>query len=406
MATALPSQREAWAFLAAVHDLGPAGYHALLGAFGGPVEIFAAALRPGAQRRFRLVATAEHHPPLFPDQVVHDIAAIARDADPHRAVLEAADVRVLTLDDPDYPPRLRAIETPPPVLFVRGEVGALDAPHAVAIVGTRRPTEAGRLLAARIGALVAATGAVVVSGLAVGIDGAAHAAAVDVEGSTAAVLGSGHGRLFPRAHLRLARQIEAAGGAILSEFWPEMPPTKITFPRRNRLISGLADATIVVEAGETSGALITARKALEQGRQLFVVPGPVDEPRSVGCLMLLRDVPSEARIVARIPELIADLGILDEVRPRGHRRKTVPSLEAVLLELGPTAGAVGRALVGGHHSLDDLVTVTGYEPATVLSALTLLEIRHLATTTYGRYRAAGQLATASPSGLPGRPGPC
>jgi DNA processing protein len=300
-------------------------------------------------------------------------------------------------------------------------VGALSADHAVAIVGTRRPTERGRLVAARIGAAIANAGAVVVSGLAVGIDGAAHAAVAAEHRPTVAVLGSGHGRLFPRAHQRLATEIVAAGGAVVSELWPDQQPSKDTFPQRNRVISGLADATIVVEAGLKSGALITAKWALEQGRGLFLVPGPIDEPRSAGCLHWLREYPGEAGIVATLPELITDLGL---VGPAGvdsgaggggqGARPPRPGLEAVLVELGPTARDVGAALVAGHGSLDELVAETGHEPATVLGAITLLELRGLATTTYGRYRAAGQLASAAVpevrSGtvgrLPGRPGPC
>jgi DNA processing protein len=312
---------------------------------------------------------------------------------------------------------------------VRGDIGALSAAHAIAIVGTRRPTERGRLVAARIGAAIANAGAVVVSGLAVGIDGAAHAAVVNERSPTVGVLGSGHRQLFPRAHQRLATEIVATGGAVVSELWPDQPPSKDTFPQRNRVISGLADATIVVEAGLRSGALITAKWALEQGRGLFLVPGPIDEPRSAGCLHWLREYPGEAAIVATLPELVTDLGLVgttfdggavdDAEGPRTAGR--VPGarppragLEAVLMELGATARDVGAALVGGHGSLDELVATTGHEPATVLGAITLLELRGLATTTYGRYRAAGQLASATvpevrrarPPRLPGSAGPC
>jgi DNA processing protein len=190
------------------------------------------------------------------------------------------------------------------------------------------------------------------------------------------------------------------------------------------VISGLADATIVVEAGLRSGALITAKWALEQGRGLFLVPGPIDEPRSAGCLHWLREYPGEAAIVATLPELVTDLGLVgttsdgaDDAAGAGRvpgARPPRAGLEAVLIELGPTARDVGAALVGGHGSLDELVSTTGHEPATVLGAITLLELRGLATTTYGRYRAAGQLASATAPEvrrpraprLPGSPGPC
>ena len=413
------SEAEAWAVVLSADGLGPTGFAALLGAFGTGRAILAAAGRSGAAARFaRIAAEGDGRPPFGAavGQKVVEAAATVADC---LAVLRASGLRVLTLDDADYPERLRAIELPPPLLYVRGEADALSGQRAVAIVGTRRPTEQGRLLAARIAAVVSAAGAVVVSGLAVGIDGAAHAA-VRAEGRpTVAVLGSGHGRLYPLAHGRLAREIVANGGAIVSEFWPDHPPSRGTFPRRNRVISGLADATIVVEAGLTSGALITAKWALEQGRGLFLAPGPIGEPRAAGCLRWLREFPGEARIIATIPGLIEDLGLLDEDVAAEQaddgsvsmeRRPTSrPRVEAVLFELGPAAGQVGAALVAGHGSLDELVAVTGLEPATVLGTITLLELRGLASSTYGRYRATGQLAAAPPEAirrLPVRAGPC
>jgi len=419
--TAPPSEPEAWAVLLAVHGLGPAGFGALLAAYGSGRAILAAAGRRGAAARFARIAAEGDGRPPFREPVGEGIVTVAAELSARLAVLRASGLAIITLDDPGYPARLRAIALPPPVLLVRGDAGALSAMRAVAIVGTRRPTERGRLVAARIGAAIANAGAVVVSGLAVGIDGAAHAAVAAEHRPTVAVLGSGHGRLFPRAHQRLATEIVATGGAVVSELWPDQPPSKDTFPQRNRVISGLAEATIVVEAGLRSGALITAEWALEQGRGLFLVPGPIDEPRSAGCLHWLRELPGAAAIVATLPELITDLGLVgpgaDEAGSASRApgaKPPRPSLEAVLIELGPTARDVGAALVAGHGSLDELVAVTGHEPATVLGAITLLELRGLATTTYGRYRAAGQLASAAvPAGrshplrrLPARPGSC
>jgi DNA processing protein len=400
-----PTEPEAWAILLSANGLGPAGFGALLAAFGSGGGILDAATRPGAATRFARIAAEAEGRGAFGSEVGRAIVATAAARADHLADLRASGLTIVTLDDPAYPPRLRSIEVPPPVLLVRGAPASMASARTVAIVGTRRPTERGRLLAARIAGAVSRAGATVISGLAVGIDGAAHAATVAEAGLTVAVLGSGHERLFPRAHVNLASNIVAGGGAVISEFWPRMPPSKHTFPRRNRLISALADATIVVEAGVKSGALITAKCALEQGRDLFIVPGGLDEPRSAGCLEWLRDYVGEARIVAHIAGLIADLGLLADdavADPRstvgatdGPRR---PSLAAELIELGPTAGAVGRALVAGRGSLDELVAETGFEPATVLGAITLLELRGLATTTYGRYRAAGRLASAPRDG--------
>jgi DNA processing protein len=421
-----PEEREAWAVLLSVHGLGPAGFGALLAAYGSGRAILAAAGRRGAAARFAGIAAEGEGRAPFRAAVGEGIVTTVAELDDRLALLRASGLEILTLDDPGYPARLRAIELPPPVLLVRGDAGALNGRHAVAIVGTRRPTEAGRLVAARIAATLARAGAVVVSGLAVGIDGAAHAAVVADRGPTVAVLGSGHGRLFPRAHQRLASEIVATDGAVVSELWPDQPPSRHTFPQRNRVISGLADATIVVEAGLHSGALITATWALEQGRDLFIVPGPIDEPRSAGCLHWLREFPGEARVVATLPELVTDLGLLDgpadvaaigapaDGRDGGPGRPARPSLEAVLVELGTTARDIGAALVAGRGSLDELVAATGLEPATVLGALTVLELHGFATTTYGRYRAAGQLASATvgeltggqAGRLPARPGPC
>jgi DNA processing protein len=382
------TERETWAVITSVGGLGPVGFGALLRHFGSGRAILDAAGRPGAAALFVRVA-AEGPRRIFGEAVANLIVEVAGQPETVLEEIEAAGVAVVTLDDPDYPARLRAIEMPPHVLFVEGDPAVLAADRAVAVVGTRRATEAGRRTAARIGAAIATTGATVVSGLAVGIDGAAQAAVTAVGGRTVAVLGSGHARLYPRAHAHLARSIIATGGAIVSEMPPSTRPTSGTFPRRNRLISGLADATIVVEAAEKSGALITAGWALEQGRECFMVPGPLDAPRSKGCLRWLREYPTQVRIVAGIPELIEDLALLGRSDRSGLPPR--PSLEAELIELGAGARAVATALVAGCGTLDELVAATGFQPATALGALTLLELRGLAASAYGRYRPAGRL---------------
>jgi DNA processing protein len=388
------SEREAWAVLASVEGLGPAGLGAILTRFNGGLGTLAAASTARGRSTLIRAATAADGRERFDADVAASIARLAADPWPAVDELEAAQIDVMTTDDNDYPVRLRRTEHPPPILFLRGDRAALSADRSVAIVGTRRPTEAGRRTAARIAAATSRLGAVVVSGLAVGIDGAAHAAVVAEHGRTVAVLGSGHDRLVPRAHLRLAAAIVANGGAIVSEFWPTFPPKPWTFPRRNRVISGLADASVIVEAPMRSGALYTAEHALKQGRDCFFVPGSIDEPNARGCLAWLREHPSEARIVAGIPELVEDLGLTGEASPDTPRARR--SLEAELVEVGATAAMVARELVAGRSTLDELVATTGHEPATILGALTLLELRDLATSTYGRYRPAGRLASAEP----------
>jgi len=401
VASAEPSEREAWALLMSVDGLGPAAFGALLAAYRTGRELITASTRRGAAASFGAIAAAAQGR-LAPDPGLGErVVAMAADAPARLAALRASGLRVLTLDDPDYPERLRAIDLPPPALLLAGDVATLSASRAVAIVGTRRPTERGRLIAARIGAAVAKGGAVVVSGLAVGIDGAAHASVVAEGRPTVAVLGSGHDRLYPAAHRRLATDIVATGGAVISELWPDREPSKNTFPQRNRVISGLADATIVVEAGLRSGALITADWALRQGRECYLVPGPIDEPRSAGCNDWLREFRDAVRLVSDIPHLVEDLGLVERPpRPAAssstHLHRPPASVAAQLTELGPTARQVAEALIAGHTSIDDLVATTGHEPATVLGAITLLEMRGLATSTYGRYRAAGRLASAVP----------
>jgi DNA processing protein len=391
-------EHEALAVLATVAGLGPVTLGRLL-------------LGLGTARNVLEVARANTAVPVLmeasrdldglarsmPEAVATAVAGAAHNTEAVLAGLARAGVRFVTLEDDAYPARLRSIEIPPHVLFVRGDVGALSARRSVAVVGTRRPSDAGRRVAARIGAALARAGALVVSGLAVGIDGAAHAAVVAERGVTVAVLGGGHDRLFPPGHRRLADAILGSGGAIVSELPPEAEPTAGTFPRRNRVISGLADATIVVEAGASSGALLTANWALEQGRECFIVPGAIDSPASAGCLAYLREFPGQARIVAGVPQLLEDLDLVDLPDPLDGA-PLAPPVAAVLVELGEGARRVAAALVRDLTTVDELVAATTMPIAAVLGALTLLEARGLAVGSYGRYRPSGRLAAAPVAG--------
>lgn len=388
-------EHDAWTVLAAVDRLGPVGFAALLDRFGSGREILQAAVEPGGVERLAEVPypgrADDRRRPIHPS-VARAIAEAAATAPRTLARLRDLGLSVITLAEPDFPSRLAGIEWPPHVLFVRGDRRALGREHAVAVVGTRRATSAGRTTAARIATALAGAGASVVSGLAFGIDGAAHEAAVRAGGTTVAVIGGGHARLTPRAHDRLARAIETAGGAVVSEYAPDIEPTKGTFPRRNRIISGLAQATVVVEAPPSSGALITASWALEQGRECFVVPGPIDAPASAGCLSFLREHASEVRVVAGIPQLVADLGLAG---PRGERG-VGPDVAATIQELGRTEAAVAGLLVAGLVTVDEIVATADLPVATVLAALTMLERRGLAVGVHGRFRPAGTLLGPAP----------
>lgn len=194
-------------------------------------------------------------------------------------------IQVLTWEDEAYPRRLKEIDQPPPVLYLRGNLLPEDE-WAVAIVGTRGITAYGRQVTAEIASVLARRGVTVISGLARGVDAEAHKAALNAGGRTLAVLGSGVDQIYPPEHRQLANQI-IASGALMSDYAPGTPPDGVNFPPRNRIISGLSMAVIVIEAGERSGALITAEFAADQGREVFAVPGNINAPKSVGCNRLI-----------------------------------------------------------------------------------------------------------------------
>ena len=393
------SERDAWAVLTCVDGLGPVGFAALLRRYGSGIAILLEASTPGALKRLAAAhadgdgdGSGTIRRPV-PVAVAAAIVEATERAGQTIERIHSLDLHVLTVADAAYPVRLAAIAMPPHVLFVLGDPSALEAGAAVAVVGTRRATNAGRAIAAQLAATLVSVGATVVSGLATGIDGAAHAATIHAGGTTLAVIGSGHAQLHPRIHERLAASIVRAGGAVISELAPDVRPTHGTFPRRNRVISGLADATVVVEAPARSGALITASWALEQGRECFLVPGPIGAPASAGCLAFLREfAQAGARIVSGIPQLIDDLGLADHLVTPG----VSTSAAATLADVGEAAGRIGRELVLGRATVDELVASTGWPVASVLAALTLLERRGLALGVHGRFRPAGSLAGADP----------
>jgi DNA processing protein len=382
-------ERDAWTVLTSAHGLGPIGFATLLAHFGTGRSILEVAAGPSAVER--LMATPSLHAdgrdrgPIHASVARAIVAAVDR-ADETVARIRGLGVRVLTLEEPAYPVRLAWVDMPPHVLFVTGDPAALSREWAVAVVGTRRATTYGRTTAGRIATALVAAEATVVSGLAFGIDGAAHEATVRAGGTTVAVIGGGHAVIAPRSHARLAAAIIAAGGAVVSELAPDVQPSHGTFPRRNRIISGLSDATVVVEAPARSGALITASWALEQGRPCYLVPGALDAPASAGCLAFLREWEPEAHLVAGVPQLIADLGF---AQPAGGVRDAVAA--AVTQSLGAAERAIAAELVAGRVTVDELVAATDLPVASVLTALVLLERRGLAVGIHGRYRPAGPL---------------
>jgi DNA processing protein len=265
----------------------------------------------------------------------------------------------LTSRDDGYPERLRHIPDPPIVLWTRGDTALLSR-RAVAIVGSRAATPVALAIARRLGRDLAGRGLVIVSGMARGVDAAAHQGALDAGGETAAVLGSGADVIYPPEHVPLATRI-AATGVLVSELAPGTPPRPKHFPLRNRIISGVSEAVVVVEASERSGSLITARAALEQGREVLAVPGNVLSGRSRGCHALIRDG-------ARIVETAED--VLEQLRwaPRSSAPVTGGTNSLQLNGLEETMA------VGEPYTVDDLATGTGRAAAALLAELGTLEL--------------------------------
>jgi DNA processing protein len=391
------AERDAWTVLASVDRLGPVAFGALLAQYRTAQAVLVAASEAGGPDRLtETPAVSDKGRRPVPIGVAIAVAAAAGRADAIVTRVHRLGIRVVTIEEPAYPERLAAIEMPPHVLFVHGSLDALTTRHAIAVVGTRHATTSGRTLAGRIAAALSASGACVVSGLAFGIDGAAHEATIRAGGTTVAVIGGGHAVLSPSTHARLAAAIIGAGGAVVSELAPDVAPTHGTFPRRNRIISGLSQATVVVEAPARSGALITASWALEQGRDCYLVPGPIDAPASSGCLSFLREFRDEARLVAGIPQLIADLGLSQE-----HTAERIDAVAAATLdEIGTTEATVAGHLLAGRVTVDEIVASTGHPVATILTTLAMLERRGLAVGVHGRYRASGSLLGAPPRPRP------
>ena len=313
---------------------------------------------------------------------------------------EELGLSLLTIQDAAYPRRLLNIYDPPCLLYVRGRLPAFDEEAAVAVVGTRSCTPYGISCAEKLGYGIARCGGLVVSGLAAGIDSAALRGALRANGRAAAVLGHGLDVVYPRENQYLYEDV-AAAGCLISEYPPGTRPVGSHFPRRNRILSGLSVAALVVEAPERSGALITAAAALEQGKDVFAVPGPIDAPASAGCNQLIRDgagLVSDAWDILReyeghFPEKLCPPGQASS-RPQvtGYQtekaepaRPAKPLVDPAERGLTDDQTALLRALDGDTPMLvDDLIEQTGIPTRRVLSALTLLEIEGLVTQHSGK----------------------
>ncbi|MCP8462515.1 DNA-processing protein DprA [Pseudomonas sp. ZM23] len=271
-----PSECEARLRLHALPELGPKRFRRLLAAFGS-----ASAALSAPASAWRALGIPQASAEQRRDAHIRDQAAAAL------RWLEAPGHALLAWDDPGYPALLAELSDAPPLLFVAGDATLLELPQ-LAVVGSRRASKPGLDTARAFAGSLAGGGFVVTSGLALGIDGAAHEGALQAAGKTVAVLGTGLEHVYPQRHLGLARRIVDGGGALVSEFPLQCPPQAANFPRRNRIISGLSVGVLVVEASPSSGSLITARLAAEQGREVYAIPGSIHHPGARGCHELIR----------------------------------------------------------------------------------------------------------------------
>lgn len=369
--SALSENQSAWLALSRVPGLGRAECIHLARRFGGAARVAGATGSELARAGLTEAQVAALHRP--------DPAALDADA----AWLEGEGHGLLTAGDEDYPALLLRIPDPPPVLYIHGDSGALWAPQ-LAVVGSRNPTPGGRDNAREFCRYLARSGITITSGLAAGVDGEAHAAALAGGGTTVAVAGTGLDRVYPARHRELAHRI-VANGAIVSELPPGAGARREHFPSRNRIISGLSLGVLVVEAGIKSGSLITARHAVDQGREVFAIPGSIHNPLARGCHRLIRQgaklVETAADIVEELAPMARELGahidrLLQPAAPAAADDAAGPAVD-------PDEKKVLDALGYDPTSIDRVVERTGLTPESVSSMLLIMEMRGLVAASGG-----------------------
>jgi len=337
--------------LHSVNGLGPIRLKALLDYFQDPILVWQADIK-------ELIS-------LGIPRNVADLLTIARKkTDPAFLInsLKKDGIKWMTVFDEDYPALLKEIDNPPIVLYYTGEIITSDK-KAVAVVGTRKISGYGRLVTEKFAGGLSNAGVTVVSGLARGVDTVSHQVTVKEKGRTLAVLGGGLKNIFPPENIQLARRIGEGFGAVISEFAPESPSLPGNFPARNRIISGLSLGVLVTEAAEGSGSLITAKCALEQGREVFAVPGPITSGLSAGPSLLIKE---GAKLVTNVEEILEELGL--DVKSSGKRRDVQENV--ILTEVEQTIVA---CLTGEKH-IDEICRETKLPVATVSATLIKLEI--------------------------------
>ncbi len=345
--------------------------------------------------RFLHLLASRHTPADIiaePDRVARELpagtSACLRNPDWHRVEhhlnwAQAPTNHIITLLDPRYPAPLKHLSDAPPVLFVSGDPTLLQL-HQLALVGSRNPTIYGRENAFNLAWQLAIQGYSITSGLAQGIDAAAHRGALHhPEGTTVAVLGTGLDRVYPHSHRVLAQTI-IDRGALVSEFPLATAPHPGHFPRRNRIISGLSVGIIVVQATLRSGSLITARLALEQGREVFAVPGSIHDPKSSGCHHLIKQ---GAKLVERYPDILSELNQTTDIC-RGMTTPneiSLPEIPRAMNGLTPEQAELLENISSTSVSIDEVINRSGLTPAAVSSILLVLELQGFVTGIDGRY---------------------
>lgn len=366
------NSREAYIALNMIQGIGPVSVRSLVSTLGSPETILKA-------DRKDLMSAPGVGPELATkilDQRTH------LDVDKELRQAEKRGVRLVTALDEEYPKRLREIYDPPMALYVWGMLDPRDS-HAVAVVGSRRTTHYGLATAEMLSCQLAQAGFTVVSGLARGIDTAAHRGALKGKGRTIAVLGGGLDRLYPEENADLAKAI-AGQGAVLTEFPFGREPDKTTFPIRNRIVSGLSEGVVVVEAGLTSGAMITANEAAEQGRTVFAVPGRIDSPTSGGCHRLIKN---GARLTESVDDILEELGqLIRSAGPTPGAEGAIPlAREKAMPSLSGDEAALVKALEDEEKlDVDTLTRLSGLKPAAVNVALIGLEMKRMVRMLPGR----------------------
>lgn len=345
---------EAFIALNMLPRIGPVRVRKLLRLFGTPAAVLSA--KPSELRQVSGIGA----------EVADSIINWKDHSDPaaERERATAAGATIVTMADPDYPEMLSEIHDPPIVLYVRGE---LPVAPIIGIVGTRKPSHYAAECAKKLSYQLAYAGLTVASGLARGIDTAAHQAALAAKGKTIAVLGSGLEYLYPPENAELADKIADGGGAVITEFPMQTKADRQTFPMRNRIISGLSSGLLVIEAGTTSGSLISATQAGEQGRSIYAVPGRIDNPKSIGSNRLIQQ---GAKLVMSAQDILDDLGLIFSEQPELSGPKPAA-------DLSPVEETVRNAIGDDETALDDIIAKCGLPTPQVSSTLLALEMRRL-----------------------------